>query len=122
LLPSLAHPMKAYGKNGGKLPSFLTSTLGGGECCALLQGKEPEYPLKGRLFGRQSQSGCPGEEMNESLALARNPTMFLLLSRPSYLAAFLYDLLLSIISLLDCKTWRVFGQVLFVGTVAVELS
>jgi len=57
--------------------------LGGGECCALLQGKEPEYPLKRRLGGPQSWSGCPGEEMNETLALARNPTMFLPFSRLS---------------------------------------
>jgi hypothetical protein len=38
------------------------------------------------------------------------------------LVAFLYDLLLSIISSLDCKTWRVFGQILFIASVAVEMS
>jgi hypothetical protein len=61
--------MKTCGGSGGIAAPILTSALDGvsGQLhvpAALLQGKEPHFPLDRRLGGPQSRSGRCGEEKN----------------------------------------------------------
>jgi hypothetical protein len=64
---SLSTPRRHTGVVKVQLRSFLTSSIGGGECitsrsCRFTAGKEPRCPLNMRLGRPKSLSGSFGEE------------------------------------------------------------